>query len=146
MSCKMGRKVGAREMLILFFVGASDTLFFLFFLALQNEIRFPIEGWPFIKTTYGKRLLLFLGTNFIGSSLVNVWLQTLESASRELHTGQMMSPFSPPRPSPSTWLPATFQSHLHVAQGVFCDQHKEVKTDPQRMARAYRNRHQGSQP
>lgn len=49
---------------------------------------------------------------------------------RGSHRVDDVTPFSLRRPSPSTWLPTTFQSHLHVVQGIFVISTKRSKRVP----------------
>ena len=122
--------------LLLFFISASRTLFLrLLLLVLQMDRDQVLDrGKQFIKTTYVERLLLLLSSDFVGSSLVDIWLEGsgLASRCRRLVT----APSSLHRPSPSTWLPTTFQFHLHTCTSFFfCDQRKEVKAGFQKMTR-----------
>jgi len=70
--------------LLLFFISASCTLFLgLLLLVLQmDRDQSSIGGRPFIMTTYVERLLLLLSSDFVGSGLVDIWLQGNGSALR----------------------------------------------------------------
>ena len=118
-----GRWKGREEFLILllFFVTASNTLFLLLLLVLHRriEIRFSIGRQLCFKTTHAKSLLLFFSSDFISGSLVDIWLQEPRVSPRGLESWGTIAPFSPPHPSPSIWLPTTFQSHLHVYKFFF---------------------------
>ena len=115
--------------------------------ARRVEIRLSIKGRRSIQeTTHGKSLLLLLSSDFIGSSLVDVWLQTFESTSVGCRKDGRYHTFFSSSFISFHFAPNNFPISPTRGTRFFCDQHKEVKADRQRMTRAYRNRHLGSRP
>ena len=134
---------------VLFFVRASSTLFLLFLLALQDGSRSGSRSKG--DRLFKRPLTVNASFSFSARTLSAAAWSTYGckpkvSFERVAQRPDDITPFSLHCPSPSIWLPTAFQSHLHVVQGFFCDQHKEVKADRQRVTRAYRNRHPGSRP
>ena len=147
MSCKTERE--RRDILVLLFVSTSGTFFLLLFLALRDESRSGsrLKGdGPFKRPLTVNASFSFSARTLSAAAWSTYGCKPSSQLRWVAERTDDITPFSPLRSSPSISLPTTFQSHLHVVQGFFCDQHKEVKADRQRVTRAYRNRHPGSRP